>query len=142
MNRFFLILICGGFLLIFTSCERKVNKADKYYYSENGIDSHKTSADTLVDLGSKKNIEDFLRGEIFVSKGSRMEFDDSLNVRMILNGKTVATYQCQVAEYILKEERLILLNDSLESKAMRFTLAPHGTLTDMETYSLYKIKEK
>ncbi len=142
MNRLFLILICGSFLLIFTSCERKVNKADKYYYSENGIDSHKTSADTLVDLGNKKDIEDFLRGTTFVSKGSRMEFDDSLKVTMFANGKTIAIFQCNVAEYILKEERLILLNDSLESKVMRFTLAPHGTLTDMETYSLYTPKEK
>jgi len=142
MNRLLLLLICGGFLLIFTSCERKVKKTDQYYYSIHGIENQKSFADTLVDLGSTKAIEDFLRGEIFISKGSRMEFDDSLNVKMIVNGKTVSTYKCNVAEYILKAERLILLNDSMESKTIRLTLATHGTLTDMETYMLYVPKEK
>jgi hypothetical protein len=142
MNKFFLIVSCAVFLLFFASCERKAKKTETYYYSDHGIDSHKSTADTLVDLGSTKDIEDFLRGKTFISKGSRIEFNDSLDVTMIVNGKMVSIYKCNVAEYILKEERLILLNDSAANTAMKLTLAPQGTLTDMETYSLYSLKEK
>ncbi len=142
MNKLLLILICIGFLLSCAACERKEKKTDPYYYSKQGIESDKEVADTLVNLGNTKEIENFLKGETFISKSSRLEFDDSLNVKMIVNGSLKSTYKCTVAIYILKAERLILLNDSLESKPARFTLAFDGTLTDMQSYSQYTPKEK
>lgn len=138
-------LLCGFIIIvgivILSSCSSESNKPVRYYYSESGVDSHKQLSDTVLDLSRPIHIENFIRGKTFVSKGHLIVFDDSLKVTFYNNGKVGSIYQCEVAQYSIKGERLLLLNDSIHQKILKFTVASNGILTNMETYSLYKIRE-
>jgi hypothetical protein len=141
MKKLFSQLSVFFFFALFVSCDSGSKRANSYYYAEEGIDSYKLNSDTIVNLQNIEEIKGFIKGKTFVSKGNKMIFDDSLNVTFYYNGKPEPTLECEVQEYILKNERLLVISDSTGENVMKFTLSPNGILTDINTYALYKIKD-
>jgi hypothetical protein len=124
------------FLLSLTGCLKKSEKQRPYYYSEEEVDSHKEEGEKKVDIASIPEVRKFLAGKKFASKTYRIEFDDSLHAVLLNNGKQVLTAQCRIGEFMINDERLLLLVDET-GKENRFTLANNGLLTDKSTYALY-----
>ncbi|MBL0343593.1 MAG: hypothetical protein IPP71_23695 [Bacteroidetes bacterium] len=141
MSKVFFVVFKFFLLTIFVSCDNTFKKTGNYYYSEIAFDSSQSNTDTLVDLNNYDSVKNFITGKEFSSKGSKMIFDDSLNVTFFFNGKEEKTFHCNIEKYILKEERLVVMSDSNESKSMRFTIAKNGMLTDINSYAQYKVRD-
>jgi hypothetical protein len=131
---------CALIALSTTGCLKKSEKQRPYYYSEEEVDSHKEDGVTVVDLSDPAAVRKFLAGKRYVSKTYRVEISDSLNAVITNNGKVLAQGKCEVGEFLINEERLMLITDE-SGDQHRFTLAHNGLLTDKKTYALYRIEE-
>lgn len=140
MNKLFFVVISIISLASLASCDPGSKRFENYYYSEEGLDSYKSDSDTIINLKSDQNILDFIKGKEFVSKGSKISFDDSLHVTIYYNGKKEAVYDYEIQQYICKEERNLFLSHSKDSTHLRFTVVSNGMIADMKTYALYKAR--
>lgn len=133
-----LAAFCGALLLFaFPSCLKKSEKQQPYYYSEEELDSHKEDGATVVDISDPAAVRKFLSGKHYASKTYRIDFSDSLQAVMSDNGKEVFSGKCDIGEYMINDERLLMITDT-SGETFRFTLAHNGLLTDKSSYALFR----
>jgi hypothetical protein len=138
----FVFVCTAACLFLFSGCLKKSEKQRPYYYSEEELDSHKETGEKLVNISSTAEVRKFIAGQSFVSKTYRLDFNDSLDAVMSNNGKTLFQGPCKIGEFMINDERLLLVMDEF-GKENRFTLAHNGMLTDKSTYALFKrVEEK
>lgn len=135
---FFIAAIIGPLLLVsLQSCLKKSEKQQPYYYSEEELDSHKEDGATIVDISDPAAVRKFLAGKHYASKTYRIDFSDSLSAVMTNNGKEMFSGKCDVGEFMINDERLLMITNS-SGETFRFTLAHNGMITDKSSYALFK----
>ncbi len=135
--RFSAIFCC----LFLTSCQSDHKKPQRYYYSEEGLEKSIPDSSENVNLDDKKSVVAYIKNKTFVSKIQRLVVDDSLKITHYVNGKKEAVLQCEITEYMVHDNRLLLLTDSATAKQIKYTISSEGVLTDMQTYSLYLLEK-
>ena len=140
MNKLFFAVLSIISLASLAACDLGSKRSENYYYSEESLDSYKSDSDTIIDLKNDQHVLNFIKGKEFVSKGSKIIFDDSLHATIYYNGKKDAVYNCEIQQYICKEERNLFLSDNKNSTHLRFKVVSNGMIADTKTYALYKVR--
>jgi len=120
-----------------SGCLQKSEKKRSYYYSDEDLDNHKVEGTLLVDIANIDSVRAFIAGRCFNSKTYKIKFDNDLKMEVSNNGKLLYRGTCEIGEFMINEERLLLFMDD-GGQEKRMTLAHNGMLTDKSTYALYK----
>jgi len=127
--------------LIFASCNSDSSRSVQYYYSDAGLESNLPDSIEKIKLENKKAISVYIKNKTFVSKIQKLVVDDSLKTTLYVNGKKEAVMKCEITEYMVYGNRLLLMTDSITSKQAKYTLSENGIITDMQTYARYSPQE-
>ena len=127
-------------LLFHSACKDDTHKTELYYYSQEKLETEEPDSSQLININDEKVVRSFLQNQVFVSKADRLIINDSLVVTRFINGKKVAVMICEITEYLVHNDRLLLLTDTTTQKLTRCTISQNGIITDMQTYSLYERK--
>lgn len=128
-------------VFFFAACQPDSPKSQRYYYSDEGLEESVPDSSGHVNLGDKNAVIAYIKNKTFVSKTEQLEIDDSLNISLFVNGKKEAVMRCEITEYMVHNNRLLMLTDTITSKQVKFTISSGGILTDMQTYALYSLKK-
>lgn len=120
-----------------SGCLQKSEKKRSYYYSDEDLDNHKVEGTLLVDIANIDSVRAFIAGRCFISKTYKIKFDNDLKMEVSNNGKLLYHGTCEIGEFMINEERLLLFMDD-DGQEKRMTLSHSGMLTDKSTYALYK----
>lgn len=135
--RFFKILFPAFWLLVCSSCGPDKSDSQRYYYSDEGLKKSITDTIATVKIEDKQALTAFLRNHTFISKTDKMVIDDSLKFTLFVNGRKESVSSCEITEYMVHNERLLLLTDSVTLKQKKYTVSKSGLITDMQTYTLF-----
>lgn len=122
-------------LLVLISCNYE-NKPGKYYYSDQQYDSSEDMVD-VVDPYNDSEVHEFLNNKVLSYKNYRLTIDDSLHADLKKDGNNINSGYFQIKPYMLSEERMLILHDTITNKEVNFTLSEKGRLTDRSSYIIY-----
>lgn len=127
--------------LIVSSCQNESSRSRNYYYSDEGLENSLPDTTLNIDLADKKSVTHYIKNKTFVSKTQKLVVNDSLQITLFVNGKKESVMNCEVTEYMVHNDRLLIFTDAITSKQAKFTISTNGVITDMKTYALYSVRE-
>ncbi len=134
-------IACIYWVFFFAACQTNSPKSQRYYYSDEGLEESVPDSSGHVNLGDRNAVINYIKNKTFVSKTEQLVIDDSLNISLFVNGKKEAVMRCEITEYMVHNNRLLMLTDTITSKQVKFTISSGGILTDMQSYALYSLKK-
>jgi hypothetical protein len=148
IHKFHSLIFNGSVRFIITfsflslgACQNDPNRSQRYYYSDEGLEKSLPDSSGNINLEDNKAVKLFITNKIFVSKTQRLVIDDTLRATLYINGKKESVMKCEITEYMVHNDRLLLLTDLATSKQAKYTISSNGILTDMQTYALYTVKK-
>lgn len=135
----FINIICCFSTILLTSCGRS-EKSTYYFHGKEAIN---IDVDTviIVDPYSDESVLNHIVSTEFRSKNSTLIVDDSLNVLMKKDGVIQRTGKFILKPYMVREDRIVIMMDTLANKEYRFTVSANGDVTDLDSYIIYKSED-
>ncbi len=91
----------------------------------------------VVDPYNDSEVHEFLNNKVLSYKNYRLTIDDSLHADLKKDGNNINSGYFQIKPYMLSEERMLILHDTITNKEVNFTLSEKGRLTDRSSYIIY-----
>ncbi|MDQ3050688.1 MAG: hypothetical protein M3Q95_07370 [Bacteroidota bacterium] len=135
------ITLCIIWVLFLTACQPDLPRSQPYYYSDEGLEESLPDSSGHINLGDKNAVIAFIKNKTFVSKTEKLVVNDSLYITHFINGKKESVMNCEITEYMVHNNRLLLLTDTATSRQVKYTISSGGILTDMQTYALYSLEK-